>query len=106
MLKDNEKGIVVDKHVYYKMCFMHPDDRKIYRYKKAVSTGNILTHLREEHNTKLTSLSNEKNNIRRFFQLHKQSQQSSKSLKITDKKRTKSGFAEISSRFMKLKKMG
>jgi len=31
---------------------MHPDGRKIYRYKKTVSTGNLLSHLREEHNIK------------------------------------------------------
>jgi len=85
MLKDNEKGIIVDKfHIYCKMCFMHPDGRKIYRYKKTVSTGNLLSHLREEHNIKSTHLSNEKINIRRFFESHRQSEQLDKS-KITDK---------------------
>ncbi|XP_029162306.1 uncharacterized protein LOC114933895 isoform X1 [Nylanderia fulva] len=87
MLKDNEKGAFVDKcHVYCKICFMHPDGRKVYRYKKAVSTGNLLTHLREEHNIKTTHLSNERINIKRFFE-PKQSQQSSKSSKITDKQK-------------------
>lgn len=46
MLKDNETNIIVDRyHVYCKMCFMHPDGRKICRYKKTVSTGNLLTYL-------------------------------------------------------------
>lgn len=88
MLKDIKKGIVVDKyHVYCKMCFVHPNGRKIYRYKKAVSTGNLLSHLREEHNINSTHLSNEKINIRRFFESHRQSEQLGKSQKITDKKK-------------------
>lgn len=42
MLKHSEKNMIVDRcHVYCKMCFVHPDGRKICRYKKAVSTGNL-----------------------------------------------------------------
>ena len=61
---------------------------KFIHTKKTVSTGNLLAHLREEHNIKSTLLSNERINIRRFFEPHKQFQQSSKFLKINNKKRT------------------
>lgn len=55
LLKDSKKGIVVDNnHVYCKICFTHPNGRKIYRYKREVSTGNLLSHLREERNIKST----------------------------------------------------
>lgn len=54
VLKDSDKNVVIDRfHVYCKICFMHPDERKIYRYKNTgVSTGNLLAHLIEEHNIK------------------------------------------------------
>lgn len=88
MLEDNEKSLVVDKfHVYCKMCFTHPDGRKIHRYKKAVSTGNLLSHLSEEHNIKPICSSGERSNIKRFFQSCRQSPQLSKSLKSTEKKK-------------------
>jgi len=42
MLKDNEKGIIVNKfHIYCKMCFMHPDGKFI---DTKNSTGNLLSH--------------------------------------------------------------
>lgn len=90
MLKNSENSIVVDRfHVYCKMCFMHPNGRKICRYKKTVSTGNLIAHLTEEHNIKSTQLSNQRANIKRFFHSYGQSEQSSKSSKITEKKRAK-----------------
>jgi len=45
---------------------MHPDRQKIYKYKKAVSTGNLLSHLKD--NIKSTHLSNKRINIRGFFE--------------------------------------
>lgn len=88
MLKDSEKNIIVDKfHVYCKICFMHSDKRKIYRYKKTVSTGNLLAHLMEEHNIKSTYLS-EKGDIKRFFQSPRpRLSEQSKSLKTNEKKK-------------------
>lgn len=88
MLKDSKKDIVVDNgHVYCKISFAHPNGRKIYRYKRAVSTGNLLSHLRKEHNIILTHSSNEKNNIKKFFQSPKQSEQFFKSAKINERKK-------------------
>ena len=43
--------------------------------------------MREEHNIKSTHLSNEKNNIKKFFQSHKQSEQFSKSVKMDERKK-------------------
>lgn len=75
MLKDSEKSIIVDRfHVYCKICFMHLDGQKICIYKKTVSTGNLITHLTEEHNIKSTHLSNQRVNIRRFFHSYGQSE--------------------------------
>lgn len=89
VLKDDEKNMVVDKfHVYCKVCFMHPDGRKIHRYKSTVSTGNLLLHLNEIHGIKPMNSSNERSNIRRFFQFsHGQPQQLPNSSQITKKKK-------------------
>lgn len=64
---------------------MH-SERKIHKYKKTVSSENLLSHLAVAHDIKSTSLSKERSD-RRFFQRHRQYQQSSKSLRITEKKK-------------------
>lgn len=68
------------------MCFAHPDGRKIHRYKTTVSTGNLLSHLSEEHNIKPTC-SVEKSTIKKFFQAYTQSPELSKSSKVTDNRK-------------------
>lgn len=66
VLEDSKKNIIIDKfHVYCKICFTH-FERKIHKYKKTVSSGNLLSHLTVAHDIESTSLSKERSDIRRF----------------------------------------